>query len=327
MLVLFNIIPLTIYFLLLARWIERLGTTDWGRLFAIAAAVFGTFLTTFAITINNHLIAAACAMLAVDAALRIGFDGQRRARDFILAGLFGSLMVFNEFPAASLWALLALLLLWLAPRQTLIAFLPAAILVAIAAFGANWIAFGSFEPAYAHRDSHDTWYNYTYEVRGRTIESYWNNPVGFDRGEPSRGLYMLNVLVGHHGVFSLTPVWLLSFLGLGLWLWRPHDPRLRWMSAIILLSSLVCLAFYISLPPILRNYGGRTSGLRWMFWLAPLWLLAMLPALDTLAQRRWTRGLALVLLLLSALSAAYPIWNPWTDPWLMDAVRWWGRGA
>jgi len=27
-----------------------------------------------------------------------------------------------------------------------------------------------------------------------------------------------------------------------------------------------------------------------MFWLAPLWLLAMLPAADSLARRRWTRG-------------------------------------
>ena len=47
-----------------------------------------------------------------------------------------------------------------------------------------------------------------------------------------------------------------------------------------------------------------TSGLRWMFWFAPLWLVALLPAADWCSQTRFRRGLALVLLGLSVLSAA-----------------------
>ena len=70
-----------------------------------------------------------------------------------------------------------------------------------------------------------------------------------------------------------------------------------------------------------RNYGGGTSGLRWMFWLAPLWLLTMLPMADILSRRRWTRALALVLLALSVLSASYPTWNPWSHPWLMNLTQ------
>jgi len=34
-------------------------------MFVMAAAAFGTFLTTFAVTINNHLPAAVCAAVAV----------------------------------------------------------------------------------------------------------------------------------------------------------------------------------------------------------------------------------------------------------------------
>ena len=63
-----------------------------------------------------------------------------------------------------------------------------------------------------------------------------------------------------------------------------------------------------------------------MFWLAPLWLLTMLPMADVLARRRWTRGLALVLLALSVLSASYPTWNPWTHPWLMNLSQYLGWG-
>ena len=50
MLILVNVLPLAVSFVLLAKLVERFGTTDWGRLFVMAAATFGTFLTTFAVT-------------------------------------------------------------------------------------------------------------------------------------------------------------------------------------------------------------------------------------------------------------------------------------
>ena len=85
--------------------------------------------------------------------------------------------------------------------------------------------------------------------------------------------------------------------------------------------SLACLAFYIARPQLDRNYGGMASGFRWVFWLAPVWLVAMIPAADAMAGRRWMRWLALLLLLVSVLSVSYPLWNPWTSPWLMDYLK------
>jgi hypothetical protein len=326
MLVLFNLVPLLIYFALLAALVERFGTTDWGRIFVMAAACFGTFLTTFVVVINNHLPAAFCAVVATYAAVRIWFDGERRLRYFLIAGFFAALTAIDEFPAASLLAAVSVLLMWKAARPTLLAFTPAALLVAAAFFGTNWIAHQSLKPAYLHRGGADNWYDYTYERRGRTIESYWKNPQGVDKGEPSAARYALNCLVGHHGVFSLTPVWLLSLLGTGLWIFRRGDPRVRWAAGAIFAISAAVVAFYLTLPPMHRNYGGSTSGLRWLFWLTPLWLLTMLPAADLLATRRWTRGLALVLLALSVLSVSYPTWNPWTHPWLAVFARYVGWG-
>ena len=90
--------------------------------------------------------------------------------------------------------------------------------------------------------------------------------------------------------------------------------------------SLACLVFYVNQPLMNRNYGGIASGLRWIFWLAPLWLLVMLPAADAMASRRWTRGLASVLLAVSVLSASYPTWNPWTHPWLTVFSQYLGWG-
>ncbi len=327
LLILLNVVPLVVCFLLLARLVERFGRSDWGRMFVMASAAFGTFLTTFAVVINNHVPGAVCAMVVLYAAVRIWLDGERRLRYFAIAGLFGALLVTCELPALALFGVLSLALLWKAPRETLLGYAPAALVVAAGFFGTNWIAHHSLRPPYMHRsetDPDDNWYKYTYYRNGRQRTSYWQNPVGIDRGEPSRAAYALHSLVGHHGVFSLTPVWILTAVGLGIWLRTGSGRHLRELALMIAVVSLVCLVFYLTRPQGDRNYGGMTCGFRWMFWFAPMWLLAMLPAADAMSGRKWTRAVALVLLAISVLSASYPTWNPWTHPWLLDWLHYLG---
>jgi len=335
MLILVNVLPLVVCLWLLSRLVERLGTTDWGRIFVMAAAAFGTFLTTFAVVINNHAIASVSCLVAVYAGVRIWFDAERRWHYFAMAGLFAAFAAANELPALSLFAALTAALLWKAPRQTLVAYVPAAAVVVAAFFATNWIAHGSLRPPYAHRnvsDPSDNWYAFSYTRPGekREILSYWHpekraDMSTIDRGEPSGAVYALHTLVGHHGIFSLTPVWILSLVGLAQWLVMPGDRRLRELAVLIGAVSLASLVFYIGVVGERdRNYGGMTSGFRWVFWLAPLWLLAMTPAVDVLAKHALARSLALAMLALSALSASYPTWNPWTQPWLYDLFNWLG---
>ncbi len=327
LLILINVVPLVVCLWLLARLVERFGTTDWGRIFVMAGGAFGTFLTTFAVVLNNHLPAAVSTMVTLYAVIRIWLDDERRLSYFVLAGLFGAFTAANELPALALFALVSLALLWKAPRQTLAGYVPAALVVVVGFFGTNWIAHHSLRPPYMHRsetDPADNWYEYTYERDGKQHTSYWQNRVGIDRGEPSRMVYALHALVGHHGIFSLTPVWILTVAGLVMWLRQAKDPRLRELALMIALVSLVCLVFYLTRPQDDRNYGGMTCGFRWMFWFAPMWLLAMLPAVDAMAGRKWLRGVALVLLAISVLSASYPTWNPWAHPWMLDWLHYLG---
>jgi hypothetical protein len=315
MLITINGACLLLLFLFTARLVERLGTTDWGRILVMASCVLATFLTTFAITITNHLPAAACAAVLLDALVRIWLDADRRVSTFLVAGFFSAMLVANEIPAAALSAAVSVILLALAPRKTLLAYLPPALLVAAAFFGTNWLAVKSLKPAQMHRSEGDNWYDYD--------GSYWKQRQGVDEGEKSAAKYSLHVLVGHHGIFSLTPIWSLSLLGGGLWLFR-GERRLKLWSLLALAVTVVCLAFYIWWPGVDRNYGGSASAFRWVFWMAPMWFMLMLPAADLLAHRRWSRGLALVLLALSSLSAAYPTWNPWTPPWIMNFLGYMG---
>ena len=81
MLVTINLLPLVIYFVLWGRLADRLGSTDWGRIFTMACATLGTFLSTFAVVINNHLPAAVTTIVTLYAGLRITIDGELAERD------------------------------------------------------------------------------------------------------------------------------------------------------------------------------------------------------------------------------------------------------
>lgn len=387
-----NVVPLALFFLLLAALVERFGTTDWGRLFAMVSATFGTFLTTFGVTLNNHLPAAVSVTVAVWAALAIWRDGERRWPLFAVCGFFAAFAVTNELPALSLFAALGAALLWRSPSRTLLAFVPAAAIVAAGFFGTNQIAHGTWRPPYSHRHDGpliatvpgiaaeqldagqvpaamrdalrvqaielsdeamiqrrltpvgwmlwdpvhqhrlaladdgsgvrihrwDNWYEYD--------RSYWidERKTGVDRGESSRLVYAMNVLVGHRGIFSLTPIWLLSLVGAGYWLVQGQT-RMRGFALLVLGLSGVVLAFYLLRPLEDRNYGGVACGFRWMFWLIPLWLVALLPAADGIASRRAWRAVAGALLLISVISASYAALNPWSHSWIYQYwvyLRW-----
>ncbi|HEV3345352.1 MAG TPA: hypothetical protein VG125_33550 [Pirellulales bacterium] len=331
LLVLFNVLPMIAYFGVMARMAERLGATDWGRLFVMTCAAFGTFLSTFAVAINNHLTAAVSAAVALDAALRIWYDGERRARWFFVAGLFAAFTAANELPALAFFAAVLVGLLYKAPWGTLKAFLPGALIVVSAAEGTNYLAHHSFKPAYDHRTQGDNWYEFQFVRNGKVRDSYWSKSASrspVDQGEPDPATYVLHALVGHHGIFSLTPVWIFSFWGMAVLCLR-RSPDRRALGLLIASVSLACVAFYLRMPQQDRNYGGMTSGFRWVFWFAPLWLVTMLPAADLLAARRWTRAAATVFLAASVLSVSYPTWNPWVHPWLLDFLasqEWVGLG-
>lgn len=355
-----NIVPMAIFFYVLSLMLERYGRTDWGRIFIMAAAAFGTFLTTFAVAINNHLPGAVSFAVTLYATLRIWYDGDTRLRCFALAGFFAAFTVACELPALSMFALTGAALLWRFPRQTLLAFAPAALAVVIPYFLTNWLAHGTLRPAYSQRtfehapDSAEVisavdatgqlkpgyyegtvtlpngtvltlrgneknWYDYefTRTDREHLVPSYWRNPSGVDAGEKSIATYALHVLIGHHGIFSLTPVWLLAIPGVVMLGWG-RDYRLRELALLTIILTVVCITFFIFRPQADRNYAGTCSGFRWVFWLAPLWLLAALPCADRLSASKGGRCFAAILLALSVLSATYPVWNPWTHPWLWN---------
>ncbi len=317
LMVLFGLGPLLVAMVFTFRLVEATGSTDWGRLWAAALAAGGTLLTTFAVVLTNHLPAAACTAASAWYLRRVRCDGVRSTWTFAAAGFAAALAAAFELPALAWCGIVVALLAAADARRTLTAALPAAAVVAVAALGTNWLAHGTPLPAYAHRSGPDNWYDYAHTLpTGKVLTSYWRNPQGVDRGERSAATYAWHAVVGHHGILSLTPAWLLVIPGLAALAARDRRSGERSLALAIALVTAIVLVFYLSRPQIDRNYGGVSSGFRWVFWLAPLWVTAVVPAADRLAGNRLGRGIALLLLALSVVSVAYPTWNPWTPPWL-----------
>jgi hypothetical protein len=338
-----NALPFALYLVLLARIVERWGATDWGRLYVFTAACFGTFLTTFAVTLNNHTVAACSALFALYPALAVwerdsaesGPPGLALA--LALAGFFAGFTASCELPATAFAVALFVILLIRWPWPTLAYFVPALAVPVAAFFMTNYLAIGQLSPAYGEFGG--PWYEYAGSPWIEKSPPRENHGIDWAHLKEGKAAYAFHFLLGHHGLFSLSPIWLLAAAGMALAArglvqssFRDASQkflaRIRAIPAWVLTSSLslaltvVLVVFYLVKT---SNYGGWTSGPRWLFWLTPLWLLSMLPVADWLAARRWGRGLGYAVLAVSVFSASYPAWNPWRHPWIynwMEAHQW-----
>jgi hypothetical protein len=296
-----NLIPFALYLIVLARLVERVGTTDWGRLFVFTAAAFGTFISGYLGSLNNHTVAAMGTLFAVYHGLRIHLDDDRRWWRFMLAGAFAGWTFGNELPAGAFALGLLVWLARLAPRQTLRFAVPGVLVPAAALAWTQYLAIGTPLPTYAQA----AWYEFA--------GSYWLNPGNIDLADEPKLLYAANLLVGHTGILSLTPVLVLGWIGMvrtatGSPAMTPSRSAARALAALTLTLTLVTFAFYVFRT---EAYGGKTVGPRWFFWLVPLWLLTMLPEADRWASRRRLRLVAGVLLVISIATASFALANPW----------------
>jgi hypothetical protein len=336
MLISVNVVPFVLYLLVLAQLLRQVGTSDAARLLAFLTAALGTFLTTFCHTLNNHTPAAYCALFAVYPLLRSKADGEAESRrDLAVSGFFCGLLAALELPAASFAVSLCVLVVYLRTVRALVWMVPFAILPSAAQVVCNFIALGTWEPAYSNFGG--PWYNYpgSHWAKWQLVESGQFVP-GIDFNQEPMGVYAFHLLVGHHGWFSLTPLFLVSLYGLvasvtSCWhavlarLGRAIAPTERVvtfdiLSLITLLVTAVVLGFYLTRTQS-YNYGGNTSGLRWLFWLIPLWVLPLARVNERFLLRRSGALLMCAFLALGVLAVYYPAMNPWRSPWLLQALE------
>ena len=204
--VLLNVVPFGIFLVLFARFLDRRALGDWTWFFCLIAGAFGTYLLPFTQTLNNHTVAASSAFFALYCFLCIWDERALAGWRFAGAGFFAAFAAANELPALALLPLLFCLLVFRHPRETLFYFVPAALIPIGGFMAAQYAVFGELKVAYEAFGSDE----YLYEG------SLWKTPLDLDafndHPEP-RAVYLFHMTLGHHGVFSLTPIFLFSAWG------------------------------------------------------------------------------------------------------------------
>lgn len=350
----FNGLPLLLYLLAFALVLQRLDAGEGATAALLVTAGFGTFATTFANTITNHVPATAAAGLALFALVRL-WHGDRRPRLFLLVGFATGVTASQEIPGLALLPAVAFPLFLLDGRKTVAFFLPAFLVPMIGFVVTNQQALG--EPFYFYRPD---------PIWSQFPGSYWTNRRGIDAGEASHLAYVLHFTLGHHGVLSLSPIFFFAALGMARpfskrpasvtlvavagmavtvllryaykrwnvplpvvmslpavggalalahpwgW-WKVEERRRELVPRVALCSTMLTLSFYLIHT---SNYGGVSSGPRWVMWLTPFWLAAALLPVERALRDRRGRFLVVAAVLISVFSASYPISNPWVHPWL-----------
>ncbi|MFN6401803.1 MAG: hypothetical protein ACK449_18085 [Planctomycetota bacterium] len=451
-LILVNLIPLALWWCGLHRWLESHVPRPWTRMVILSLAIWGTFLTTFVVTLNNHLHGAIFFSMSLVFAWQILQASQSLSvapwNVWLSLGITAALCVACELPALAWAAGIGAIVFCADPKRMLIGFGLGSACIAAAFLLANYWAHGDWRPPYSHRglgekigqvdldltalqaaidrkdeakkikeipeqnqwieqiqqqignanasitqrarviparltgvyqvfdestshrvalamqkppksvqDPKGTWNIYTWDDWYDYPKSYWlpGTKKGVDLGEPDRWNYLLQFTIGHHGILSLTPIWIWSLVGGLIWLaqgpsalpppLQPHDETSsryrsdsidsnqltgarRWIlsehgiAATMIGVTVACVVFYASRDVEDRNYGGVCSGFRWLFWMIPGWIWLAIPAIDRSATRPFWRGLVYLAIALGVLAAVIPWANPWSQPWPYRWLMW-----
>jgi hypothetical protein len=159
LLLLINIPLLALFLITMALSIEWSSASGWAKQMTVAASCFATMLTPFAISLNNHLFAAAATSLTLYLYLRTSekihdsFGGVVFRPSFWLWGLAGASAAFAvacELPSLSMFALWAVMFALL-KRNSIPGFLTGAAIVFFGVFATNYWVHQSWKTPYAHR--------------------------------------------------------------------------------------------------------------------------------------------------------------------------------
>jgi len=313
----FNWLPFLAYMAALAAWARQERWSAWSSAYLLLAAGMGTFTSSFAVTLNNH-VPATCAVAVALLFLRRAIEDPARAAatDFLVSGFFAGSAASFELPALCFAVAGLIVAIYFCGLRRSLLYIPGAAIPAAGFLLTNYLALGRLTPIYAEFGG--PWYQYA--------GGYWDPAEqvrgGIDWADETKWVYGFHLLVGHHGLFSLTPVLILGVVGAlisiaslrSLRKYAQGRQTVPWLAWLCLGTMTIVVAFYIWRT---NNYGGRTIGPRWLIWLSPLLLLSMRSLLDR-PVRSWVSWLFLALLAASVASVSYNLSNPWVDPWVLD---------
>ncbi|MCB9231136.1 MAG: hypothetical protein H6581_05720 [Bacteroidia bacterium] len=237
----------------------------------------------YAVTITNHTPAAVLYFLAFFLSYQILHgEAQKSWKHYAVLGLILGYAGSIELPGLVFGGIFGVQLLLKNPRLALLTAACGLLPFVIQSVILYQIS-GSIKPFYLQSGV------YYYEG------SYWLHPESHDLTHEPKLIYAFHVLLGHHGLFSMSPVLVLGLLGGIFWKNRYNLPHARFFG--LLLGGMALLVIYFVFRTY--NYGGWCIGMRWFIHFMPILMFMGLPVIEKLGKSHWGKGLLGLLLLIS----------------------------
>jgi hypothetical protein len=226
-------------------------------LVTVAVASFAYLGVAYATAINNHSVGAAFAVAGFYHAFKAK-HGLGGTLDWVLAGAALGVLPAIDLSSLALTGMCGIYLATKSFKRTLLFYVPFALPGVLSQFYLAHIATGSYIPAYA--DAGMMSYKGSY---------FGGRRAGIDALFEPKTKYAFNVLIGHHGLFSMTPLFGFSLFEIGRRLWK----RDKYVAETIVFTVVITVvtAFYIFRT---HNYGGWCVGMRWLVPVMP-WLVLL----------------------------------------------------
>jgi len=241
-----------IYFYRLCRLLFR---RQLSVLVAMAGACFAYLGVGYATLINNHSFAAALTVCGLYYAARIRLERDVKPYHWPLAGFILGVGPAIDPPGLAIMGALALYLFMYDRRKTLVWFLPALLPGVLLHFVLAYQITGSLKLFYFNSELK--------AFKG----FYFKNAGGIDGLKEPKYVYAFNTLLGHHGLFSMTPLYCFGLYEL------VRSIKVRRLLGVSLVCAGTIVAFLGFFIFRTRNYGGWCVGMRWFVPIMPLLLL------------------------------------------------------
>lgn len=241
-------------------------------LVTLAFGAFGFLGAAYATTINNHSVGATLALVGLFHAYRAG-QGSVGYKDWILAGFWLGINGAVDLTCLAFIPTVGLYLLVRNWRKAVFAYGVAALPGLLSLIGLNYLIMGSFSPAYLNS-----------EVQNFAENYFKHNRAGIDALREPKHIYAWNVLLGHHGVFSMTPLFCF-----GLYELVRRLKQRSYLHESLVVASVFAAVFYFYIFRT-RNYGGWCVGMRWLVPFMPMFILYFGAWFDRVKLTRLTLG-------------------------------------
>jgi len=270
--------------------LRRMRVTAGMGFMAAYALTFGTWLLPYGLVVDNHIVSGFLLAGLAWLLFEVEFDGSTASRCFLVGLVLGLLTAIEVLPAISFVPLTILYLLAKAPGRSLTTFLAAfvGLTLPLALHAAlNIGQTGDLLPGGFHSEL------FVYEgskFDSSTLSGNMNHPTISEFID-----YSSRALFVEKGYFSFSPI-LLAGLIAGVFGWR------LWAFArpvyfVLYFGSLLSLVASLMMT---NNFGGFASGFRHATYLAPAFLLMLVPIFA--AKSVLARATSWMLLMVSAAS-------------------------